>query len=92
MSSKTRPIINSFITDKKTPRMNLGKGSACTELSILVIFHKPLTALKGLCSSKKGPIVPTRSMINPFKTDKTEARMDLGRGGVRNTLNLRHSP
>ena len=37
----------------------------------------PFTVLKGLSSSKKGPIVPTGTIIDPLKTDKAAAIVNL---------------
>ena len=53
-----------------TSRMNLGRRGAP---QVLDLRHSPQapSVLKGLSSSEKGPIVPTGTIINPFKTDKT---------------------
>ena len=64
-----------------TTRTNLRRQDARAKLSILDIVHKPLRSLKRvirLSSSKKGPIAPTGTIINPFKIDKTAANDNLG--------------
>ena len=54
-----------------------GEAHAYAKLSILDIVHKLFHSLERVFSSKKGPIVPTGTIINPFKTDKTAANGNL---------------
>ena len=67
----------SFTRTYHQDELREGEAHAYAKLSILDIVHKLFHSLERVFSSKKGPIVPTGTIINPFKTDKTAANGNL---------------